>query len=109
MTHKDVKSEKEPLYEVVSPLGQPVAKPVPCARPLDNLQGKKIGFVWNIFTNGDVLADSFTGLMRERFDDMKFVKLPSSKRGKWGEYPGPDFQDVVREAEVDAVIALVGG
>ncbi len=31
------------------------------------------------------------------------------KEGKWGEYPHKDFPDVVKEAEVDAVIALVGG
>jgi hypothetical protein len=99
----------EPLYEVVSPLGRSTAGPIPFASPLTGFNGRTIGFVWTIFTNGDTLADIFTDLLRERFDDIKFVKLPSGKTAKWGDYPLPDLPDVVKEAGADAVIALVGG
>jgi len=100
---------KEPLYGIVSPLGRATARPIPFAPPLADFKGKTIGFVWTIFTNGDCLADIFADLLQERFAEVRFVKLPSGKSGKWGDYPHLDFPDVVREAGADAVIALVGG
>lgn len=100
---------EEPLYGVASPLGRSTARPIPFAPPLTDFNGKTIGFVWSIFTHGDALADIFTDLLRERFKDNRFVKLPSGKSKKWGDYPHRDFPDVVKESEVDAVIALVGG
>jgi hypothetical protein len=103
------KEALEPLYEVVSPLGRSTARPIPFASPLTGFDRKTIGFVWTIFTNGDALADIFADLLRDRFDGMKFLKLPSGKTGKWGDYPHPDLPDVVKEAGADAVIALVGG
>ena len=106
---KVFKMVEEPSYEVVSPLGSPTAKPIPQAAPLTDLKKKTIGFAWSIFTNGDALADVFSDLLHERFADSRFVKLPSGKSGKWGDYPQEDFPEVVKEGGVDAVIALVGG
>jgi hypothetical protein len=102
-------SGKEVMYEVVSPLGQPTAKQIQLASPLPDFKGKRVGFVWNMFTNGDMLADTFADLLAERFEDIQFVKLPSGKKGKWGEYTHEDFPEVVIDAVVDAVIAVVGG
>ena len=106
---KVFKMVEEPSYAIVSPLGRSTAKPIPRASSVTNLNKKIIGFVWTIFTNGDALADIFAELLRERFADLRFAKLPSGKSGKWGDYPHEDFPDVVKEAGVDAVIALVGG
>jgi hypothetical protein len=108
-TFKMAAAAEEPLYGVVNPLGRSTATPIPFAPSLKDFNGKTIGFVWSIFTHGDALADIFTALLRERFDDMQFVKLPSGKSGKWGDYPHQDFPDVVKESGADAVIALVGG
>jgi len=102
-------ASQEPLYDVVSPLGGSTAVSIPFAPCLTDFDGKTIGFVWSIFTHGDALADIFADLLRERFRDIGFVKLPSGKSGKWGDYPHQDFPDVVKEAGVHAVIALVGG
>ena len=106
---REMTAGKEPVYRVVSPLGRSTHHELPLAPPLRDFKGKTIGFVWNIFTNGDVLSDRFADLLAERFEVMRFVRLPSSRDGKWGEYPSDDFPDVVRESGVDAVIALVGG
>ena len=106
---KVFKMVEEPSYAIVSPLGRSTAKPFPRASSLPDFNKKIIGFVWTIFTNGDALADIFADLLRERFAGLRFVKLPSGKSGKWGDYPHEDFPDVVKEAGVDAVIALVGG
>ena len=75
---------KEPIYSVVSPLGRSTHLELPLAPPLRDFKGKRIGFVWNIFTNGDVLSDQFADLLAERFEGMSFVRLPSSREGKWG-------------------------
>lgn len=106
---RETEAGKEPIYRVVSPLGRSTHPELPLAPPLRDFKGKRIGFVWNIFTNGDVLSDQFADLLAERYEAMRFVRLPSSRKGKWGEYPSDDFPDVVRESGVDAVIALVGG
>ena len=102
-------SKEKPVYRIVSPLGCSTTRSIPFASPLNALHGKKIGFVWSIFTHGNSLAEIIIQLMDEQFDDISFVKLPSGKTGKWGEYPHEDFPDVVRDADVDAVISLVGG
>lgn len=100
---------KGPLYGVLSPLGRAAAGSIPLASPLPDLNDKRIGFVWNIFTNGDLLARILADQLAQSFETLKFVNLPSGKKGKWGEYAHKDFSDVVREAGVDAVISVVGG
>ncbi len=55
----------QPLYEVVSPVGQAevlrderkVGRKSPAAS-LADLNGKKIGLVWTVFTNGNVLLEA---------------------------------------------------
>ena len=106
---KMVGSSEEPQYSIVSPLGRSTAVSVSFAPPLNDLNGKKIGFVWSLFTHGDTLTDVFTDLLRERFNDISFTRLPSGKTGKWGDYPQADFTDVVKESGVNGVISLVGG
>jgi hypothetical protein len=73
------------------------------------LEGKKIGFVWHVFANGDVLANAFADLLSKRFKNLESVKLPSGKGLKWSDYPDPSIKDVVKAAKVDALIATVGG
>jgi len=95
-------------YEVVSPLGDAVTKKIFPAPPLPDLEGKRIGFIWTIFTNGDVLAHALMDLLGKRFKDVETVKLPGGKGLGWGDYPDESIEDVVREAGVDAVIVTVG-
>lgn len=100
---------KNGTYEVVSPLGRSTAKIVPLTPRLSTLEGKKIGFVWHVFANGDVLANAFADLLSKRFKNLESVKLPSGKGLKWSDYPDPSIKDVVKAAKVDALIATVGG
>jgi len=100
---------KDGTYEVVSPLGRSTVKIIPPAPRLTTLEGKRIGFVWNVFMNGDVLASAFADLLSKRFKNIESVKLPSGKGLKWSDYPDPSIKDVVKEAKVDALIATVGG
>jgi hypothetical protein len=101
--------QPDKLYEVASPVGRPVTRKISPAPPLADLEGKKIGFMWTIYTNGDILADAFMGLLSKRFKSIQTVKLPAGKGQRWGEYPDQSIEDVVREAGVDGVIVTVGG
>jgi len=100
---------EEGKYEVVSPLGRSVVKRIPLSSRIPTLEGKKIGLVWTVFANGDVLANAFADLLAKRFKGTEFVKLPPGKGLVWGNYPEPSIRDVVKEAKVDAVIVTVGG
>jgi len=99
---------KDGDYEVVSPLGKSTVKVVSPAPRLKSLEGKKIGLIWNVFANGDVLATALGDLLSKRFK-LETVKLPSGKGLKWGSYPEPSIKDVIKEAKIDALIATVGG
>ena len=99
----------EGVYEVISPLGKSTVKVIPPAPRLSTLEGKKIGLVWNVFMNGDVLSNAFADLLKKRFKQIETVKLPSGKGLKWGDYPDPSIKDLLKENKIDAVIASVGG
>jgi hypothetical protein len=97
------------LYEVVRPTGNSGIKEITPAPPLAKLEGKKIAFIWTIFTNGDVLADALSEILHHRYTSLQTVKLPAGKKINWGDYADESIEDVVREAGVDAAIVLVGG
>jgi hypothetical protein len=104
----DLASAKDGDYQVVSPMGNSTMKVVSPAPRLTSLQGKKIGLIWNVFTNGDVLANALGDLLSKRFRS-ETVRLPSGKGLNWGSYPEPSIKEVVKEAKIDALIAAVGG
>lgn len=118
----DSSGTARPVYEVVSPLGEPIAektttdprsglKPgkIAPAAPVRDLNGKKIGLIWSAFTNGDVFLEAMAGLLAERFKGLEFVKLPAGKGLHWGDHPHESIADLAREAGLHAAISGVGG
>ncbi len=99
----------EGFYEVVRPLGKSGVKEIAPALPLVKLEGKKIAFIWTIFTNGDVLADALSKVVHRRYSGLQTVKLPAGRKAKWGDYGDESLEEVVRETGIDAAIVLVGG
>ncbi|MBI4319323.1 MAG: hypothetical protein HY675_12605 [Chloroflexi bacterium] len=97
-----------PIFEVVSPVGEPITEQLTFAPPVPDLSGKTIGFIWCRMRNGDVLADDLTGLLAQRVSGVKFVKLPSGTGVGWGQYPDKGLVEVVRTAGVDAAIVVIG-
>ena len=99
----------QPLYEVVSPAGREpdagarMAKRSPAA-PLADLNGKRIGLVWTVFTNGNVLLEALRDLLAKRYRGMEFVELPPGRNTRWGEYPDRTIGDFARENRIDAAI-----
>lgn len=96
------------IYEVANPVAQPSAENIPSAEPLSGMEGKKIGFMWTIYTNGDILAEMLMELLSNEFKDLETVKLPAGKRQRWGEYPDKSLDSVVKETGVDAVVVTIG-
>ncbi len=112
----------KPLYEVVSPLGEPIAEKtttdprsgfkagkIAPAAPVEDLNGKRIGLIWAAFTNGDVFLEALAGWLAERFKGLQFVKLPAGKGLHWGDHPHESIADLAKEARLDAAISGVGG
>ena len=98
-----------PVYEIVSPLGQKTSGTIPLVSPLASLDGKTIGLMWTLYTNGDVLANTVKDLLGKRFNNLKFVALPPGKGRQWGNYPdNQTIGEVVKESGVDALIVTMG-
>jgi hypothetical protein len=97
------------LHQVVSPVGTSVVRFFPLSQRLSTLEGKRIGLAWNLFANGDVLAEALADLLAARFKGLESIRLPSGKGLRWGNYPDPSIGEVIRESGVDAVIATAGG
>jgi hypothetical protein len=60
-------------YEVVSPLGEPVAEAIAMAPRLDTLDGKTIGEIWNGGFRGDETFPVIERLLQERYPRVKFI------------------------------------
>ncbi len=99
----------KPVYEVVSPLGKQASEKIASAPAISGLEGKKIGFIWTVFANGNVLAEAFMDLLeKRRFKSLKLIKLPPGKDKPWGDRPDKSVGDVVKEAGVDAAVVTMG-
>ncbi len=115
-------SIERPLFEVVSPLGEPVdeasasnargaanSKKIKPAAPLLDLNGKKIGLVWSAFRNGNVFLEATELLLAERFKDIELVRVPGGRGLHWGDRPQENIADLAKELRLDGAIAAAAG
>lgn len=102
----------EPRYEVVWPLARTHEdeRPPEQAARLDDLAGRRVGFVWDNLFNGDELFDAIRVEMAERYADVSFVGWEV-----FGNIHAADEDEVVAELPlvlhrtgVDAVVVGVG-
>ncbi len=61
------------VYEVVSPLGEPVVEMITMAPRLDTLEGKTIGELWNGGFRGDESFPIIEKMLRERYPNVKLI------------------------------------
>jgi hypothetical protein len=66
-------SGQDEVYEIVSPLGEPVMKMIAMAPRLDNLEGKTIAQVWNGGFRGDESFPMIERMLRDRYPTVKMV------------------------------------
>lgn len=100
----------EPSFDVVWPLSPLGVKPVPLASRLDDLNGKRIGFLWDYVFRGDELFPLLADQLRLRFPDVEIVDYDV-----FGNTHGGDeremiqaLPDVLREHRIDGVVSAVG-
>lgn len=102
----------KPLYEVVSPVGDAndaeVQKRAIAAPPLANLKGKKLGLVWTVFSNGDLVLRAFRQHLEKRFPDLQFVEMSPGRGLNWGDHPDHTIGAVARELAIDGAIVTAG-
>lgn len=105
----------EPQYEVVSPIGEAETatrqgkEKIPSAPPLSDLTGKKIGLIWTVFTNGDLLLVALADWISKRYPGIECVKLMPGRNLQWGDYPDLTLPEYARENGIDAAIVAAGG
>jgi hypothetical protein len=103
----------KPQYEVVSPAGDEGdsnegAKAAIAAAPLTTLKGKKLGLVWTVFSNGDLVLRAFRDHLRKRFPDLEFIEMPPGRGLNWGDHPNPTIGEMARELAIDGAIVTAG-
>ena len=64
---------EDEVYEVVSPLGEPVVEMITMAPRLDTLEGKTIGELWNGGFRGDESFPIIEKMLRERYPTVKLI------------------------------------
>jgi hypothetical protein len=103
----------KPQYEVVSPLGDTAdsrdsVKKAIAAPPLGSLKGKKLGLVWTVFSNGDLVLRAFRDHLSKRFPDVEFVEMPPGRGLQWGDHPDHTIGALAREMAIDGAIVTAG-
>ncbi len=69
----------EQIFDVVSPAGDSVVERRPLSAPLDTLDGRTIGLVWNKVFRGDETLPMIAEMLQERFPTARFVP--------WDDFP----------------------
>ena len=102
--------DREPVYEVVAPVGAQQAADLQAAKPLPELAGRRIGFVWDLLFSGDLVFDAIAAELAERHPEIEFVGYQ-----RFGDIHGGDekavlerLPELLRQERIDAVVAGVG-
>ena len=63
----------EPVYSVVSPLGDPTVKMITMAPRLDTLAGKTVCLVWNHTFKADITLPAIGESLKKKYPDIKII------------------------------------
>jgi hypothetical protein len=101
---------REPVYEVVSPIGTQRKSQVDPAPGFPDLSGKRVAFVWDLLFSGDLVWDTISKELANRYDGMEFVGYQ-----EFGDIHGADERQVIaqlpdrlHQLRIDALLAGVG-
>jgi hypothetical protein len=102
---------REPVYEVVWPLGEYVPRPLVQPAPaLTDLNGKTIGEMWDGVFRGDQIYPILNEELRKRFPDIKIVdhRTMGNTHGTNEREYVADLPNLLQQQGCDAVISAVG-
>ena len=109
------KNPVEPVYSVVSPLGDPTVKMITMAPRLDTLAGKTVCMVWNEAFQADITLPAIGESLKETYPDLKIIpytEIDAAIRDADRDDPSAvaaALQAVLKEKGCDAVISGNGG
>lgn len=111
------KDAVEPVYRVVSPLGEPTATTIAMAPRLDTLAGKTVGMVWNEAFNADITLPAIAEALKARYPDIKIIPYTEIDAAMQAAGPDPEdpraeaiaLQAVLKAKGCDALISGNGG
>ena len=102
---------KDAVYEVVSPLGEPVAESITMAPRLNTLEGKTICEIWNGGFRGDESFPLIERMLRERYPTVKIIPYSEFPLATVASFHPEKKQDTlealraqIKEKDCDAVI-----
>jgi hypothetical protein len=105
----------EPVYKVVSPLGESTAKTIAMAPRLDTLDGKTVCLVWNYAFKADVTLPAIAEELKKHYPGIKIVPHTAMPIAELPEPPGTPRKDsealeaAFKAKGAHAVIAGNGG
>jgi hypothetical protein len=115
-TERAPKNSVEPVYSVVSPLGDPVVKMVTMALRLDTLNGKTVCLVWNEAFKADITLPAIGESLKEKYRDIKIIpytEFDAAIQAAGRENPSAEeaaiLRAVLKEKSCDALISGNGG
>ena len=110
------KEPVEPVYSVVSPLGDPVVKMITMAPRLDTLAGKTVCMVWNEAFKADVTLPAIGESLKEKYADITVIphtEIYAALQAAARENPSAEdeaiLQAVLKEKGCEALISGNGG
>lgn len=109
------KPSAEPVFKVVSPLGESTAKTTAMAPRLDTLAGKTVCMVWNRSFKADVTLPAIAEALKKQCPTIKIVPYTAMPMAPLPEPPGTPkkesdaLQAAFKAKGCDAVIAGNGG
>ena len=105
----------EPVYKVVSPLGESTVKTAAMAPRLETLAGKTVGMVWNRSFKSNVILPAIAEALKKQYPTIKIVPYSEMPMAPLPEPPGEPrkeseaLQAAFKAKGCDAVIAGNGG
>lgn len=105
----------EPVYNVVSPIGESTVKMTAMAPRLDTLAGKTVCMVWNSAFKSDVTLPVIGETLKKQYPGVKIVPYTDMPNAFLPEPPGTPrkqseaLQALYKEKGCDAVISGNGG
>lgn len=110
------KSSAEPVYRVVSPLGDPAVKMIAMAPRLNTLNGKTVCLVWNKAFKADITLPVIGKSLKDKYPDIKIIphtEIDAAIQAVSRENPSADeaaiLRAVLKENGCDALISGNGG
>ncbi len=110
------KDPVEPVYSVVSPLGDSTVKRITMASRLDNLAGKTVCLVWNHAFKADVTLPAIAESLKSKYPEIKIVPytemdaaIRAAGRDDSSTTDAATLQAVLKEQDCEAVISGNGG